>query len=82
MPPELEPSCACASSISADDVALNMEPGNSVTEKLRETTDERFNRVMSAINRKQVPLCGACHDAVHAGKYDGHRLSDLAYVPP
>lgn len=47
MPPELEPSCACASSISADDVALNMEPGNSVTEKLRETTDERFNRVMS-----------------------------------
>lgn len=40
-----------------------------------------FNRIMSAINRKQVPLCGSCHDAVHAGKYDGIRLSDLAYIP-
>jgi group II intron reverse transcriptase/maturase len=40
-----------------------------------------FNRIMSAINRKQVPLCGRCHAAVHAGKYDGIRLTDLAYIP-
>lgn len=40
-----------------------------------------FNRVMSAINRKQVPLCEVCHDAVHAGKYDGISLSELAYIP-
>lgn len=40
-----------------------------------------FNRIMSAINRKQIPLCGSCHDAVHAGKYDGLALSDLAYIP-
>lgn len=40
-----------------------------------------FNRILSAINRKQIPLCGTCHDAVHAGKYDGISLSDLAYIP-
>jgi group II intron reverse transcriptase/maturase len=40
-----------------------------------------FNRIMSAINRKQVPLCEVCHDDVHAGKYDGISLSDLAYIP-
>lgn len=40
-----------------------------------------FNRIMSAINRKQVPLCRTCHQAVHAGRYDGKGLSDLAYVP-
>lgn len=45
------------------------------------TITNGFNRVMSAINRKQVPLCEVCHDAVHAGKYDGIGLSDLAYIP-
>lgn len=40
-----------------------------------------FNRIMSAINRKQIPLCRKCHDDVHAGKYDGIGLSDLSYIP-
>ena len=40
-----------------------------------------FNSLMSAINRKQVPLCRGCHMSVHAGRYDNLRLSDLAYIP-
>lgn len=30
-----------------------------------------FEKQMAAINRKQVPLCKACHNLVHTGKYDG-----------
>jgi hypothetical protein len=40
-----------------------------------------FNRILSAINRKQVPLCQKCHNEVHAGRYDGLSLSELAYIP-
>ncbi len=40
-----------------------------------------FNQIMSAINRKQVPLCAKCHDNVHNGTYDGIKLSELAYIP-
>lgn len=40
-----------------------------------------FNRIMSAINRKQVPLCRSCHKNVHNGTYNGMNLSELAYVP-
>ncbi|HKJ87460.1 MAG TPA: hypothetical protein VKA48_03040, partial [Gammaproteobacteria bacterium] len=40
-----------------------------------------FHRMMANINRKQVPLCKTCHSAVHAGKYDGLKLSDLTYLP-
>lgn len=40
-----------------------------------------FNKIMSAINRKQIPLCQGCHDKVHAGRYDDLKLSALAYVP-
>lgn len=40
-----------------------------------------FNRVMSAINRKQVPVCDPCHHAIHRGDYDDIKLSDLAYIP-
>jgi group II intron reverse transcriptase/maturase len=37
-----------------------------------------FAAVMSAINRKQVPVCQSCHGKIHAGKYDGIALSDFA----
>lgn len=38
-----------------------------------------FTRVMVALNRKQVPVCKACHERIHRGEYDGLRLKDLAY---
>ena len=37
-----------------------------------------FDRVMSALNRKQMPVCKECHHLIHTGKYDGLSLSDLA----
>jgi group II intron reverse transcriptase/maturase len=36
-----------------------------------------FSRIMGLLNRKQIPLCKACHDNVHHGKYNGLALEDL-----
>lgn len=33
-----------------------------------------LTRLMSKINRKQIPLCASCHKKVHAGTYDGPAL--------
>jgi group II intron reverse transcriptase/maturase len=38
-----------------------------------------FTRVMAALNRKQVPVCKACHEKIHRGEYDGLSLKDLTY---
>jgi group II intron reverse transcriptase/maturase len=38
-----------------------------------------FLRVMSALNRKQIPVCKTCHQKIHRGEYDGLSLKDLAY---
>jgi group II intron reverse transcriptase/maturase len=52
---------------------------------IRKLTNKReptgFNRVLRAINRKQIPVCTVCHGKIHRGEYDGLRLSDLEYIP-
>ncbi len=40
-----------------------------------------FNRLLRAMNRKQVPVCSACHRKIHRGEYDGLKLANLVYVP-
>lgn len=40
-----------------------------------------FNRILRAINRKQVPVCKTCHGKIHRGEYDDLKLSELAYIP-
>ena len=40
-----------------------------------------FNRLLRAMNRKQVPVCSDCHWKIHRGEYDGLKLSNLAYLP-
>ena len=40
-----------------------------------------FNRLLRQLNRKQIPVCEACHRKIHRGEYDSLKLSDLAYVP-
>jgi group II intron reverse transcriptase/maturase len=45
----------------------------------KETTG--FNRVLRAINRKQIPVCEECHRKIHQGTYDSLKLSNLAYIP-
>lgn len=39
-----------------------------------------FDKQMAAINRKQITLCGNCHQSVHAGKYDGLSLRHMKTV--
>ena len=40
-----------------------------------------FTRVMSMLNRKQLPVCARCHRSIHEGTYDGLSLRDFAYDP-
>lgn len=37
-----------------------------------------FARVMSSLNRKQVPVCGKCHQRIHDGVYDSIKLANFA----
>lgn len=37
-----------------------------------------LNKVMGAMNRKQIPVCFECHRNIHNGLYDGARLNDIA----
>lgn len=39
-----------------------------------------FQKEMSLLNRKQVPLCRNCHRKVHHGLYDGIKLTNLGSV--
>jgi group II intron reverse transcriptase/maturase len=52
---------------------------------VRKLSDKReatgFNRILRAINRKQIPVCPPCHGNIHRGAYDGLKLSELAYIP-
>ncbi len=36
-----------------------------------------FTKLMSKLNRKQIPVCPECHTQIHNGKYDGISLKDL-----
>lgn len=43
-------------------------------------TNERlrgFTKLMSQVNRKQIPVCASCHNKIHAGTYDGDALAKL-----
>ena len=52
---------------------------------IRKLTHKRepagFNRILRAINRKQIPVCKVCHGKIHRGDYDHLKLSTLAYIP-
>jgi len=47
--------------------------------KMDDREPKGFTRVMAALNRKQVPVCKACHERIHRGEYDGLSLKELAY---
>jgi group II intron reverse transcriptase/maturase len=38
---------------------------------------EGFTKIMSNLNRKQLPVCHACHQKIHKGEYDGISLRKL-----
>ncbi len=47
--------------------------------KMDDKEPRGFTRVMAALNRKQVPVCKACHERIHRGEYDSLSLKELAY---
>jgi nicotine oxidoreductase len=47
--------------------------------KMDDKEPKGFTRVMAALNRKQVPVCKACHERIHRGEYDSLNLKDMAY---
>ena len=38
-----------------------------------------FERVMAKLNRKQIPVCNACHNKIHQGLYDGISLKEFVF---
>lgn len=36
-----------------------------------------FRLYLASINRKQLPVCHACHRDIHRGKYDGESLASI-----
>lgn len=46
---------------------------------VRKIKTNTFDSLLGLSNRKQIPVCDICHDKIHSGKYDGLKLSDLAY---
>lgn len=45
---------------------------------VRKGESRGFAKIMSTINRKQIPVCALCHDRIHAGEYDGLSLNQFA----
>jgi hypothetical protein len=43
----------------------------------RGQTVRGFSLYLAAINRKQLPVCHACHHDIHRGKYDGESLASI-----
>ncbi|SFF27114.1 reverse transcriptase domain-containing protein [Paracidovorax wautersii] len=62
--------CVCGS---PDDVEMHH------LRHVRKGKSKGFSRVMSAINRKQIPVCPPCHQKIHRGEYDGLSLSDFTF---
>lgn len=51
---------------------------------IRKMTDRQakgFTGLLAKLNRKQVPVCQACHQKIHNGAYNGLKVSELAYDP-
>ena len=40
-----------------------------------------FTKLMSMLNRKQIPVCISCHNKIHTGAYDGISLNTLKRKP-
>jgi group II intron reverse transcriptase/maturase len=71
------PCCICGAS--AGQIVMHHVRHIRKLSNKKETTG--FNRVLRAINRKQIPVCGECHRKIHQGTYDSLKLSNLAYIP-
>lgn len=72
-----KPCCICGES--AEQIVMHHVRHIRKLSHKREPTG--FNRMLRAINRKQIPVCESCHGKIHRGEYDDVKLTDLAYIP-
>lgn len=42
-----------------------------------ENVTKGFNKIMGAINRKQIPVCQKCHNKIHNGTYNDKSLNEI-----
>lgn len=71
-----KPCCICG-----ETEGVEMHHVRSIRSMLKAKKVTGFQLVMRSLNRKQIPVCKDCHWKIHAGRYDGIKLSDLAYDP-
>lgn len=74
-----KPCCICGNTLDKAQIEMHH------VRHIRKLSDKRqatgFNRVLRMLNRKQIPVCKACHEKIHRGQYDNLKLSDMAYLP-
>ena len=74
-----KPCCVCART--AEEVPIVMHHVRHIRKLSNKREAVGFNHILRMLNRKQIPVCEDCHMKIHQGKYDGLRLSHLAYLP-
>jgi len=72
-----KPCCTCG----ATAIPIVMHHVRHIRKLSQKREPTGFNRILRAINRKQIPVCKTCHGRIHRGEYDHLKLSDLAYIP-
>lgn len=74
-----KPCCICGETTDKEQIVMHH------VRHIRKLSDKRqatgFNRILRMLNRKQIPVCNACHEKIHRGQYDKLKLSDMAYPP-
>lgn len=74
-----KPCCICGDTMDKAQIVMHH------VRHIRKLSDKRqatgFNRILRMLNRKQIPVCKACHERIHRGTYDHLKLSDMVYLP-
>jgi group II intron reverse transcriptase/maturase len=74
-----QPCCICG--VTGEDARMVMHHVRHIRKLSRRREPAGFNHILRKLNRKQIPVCEACHRKIHRGNYDGLKLSSLAYLP-
>ena len=74
-----KPCCICGTT--GKDAHLVMHQVRHIRKLSHKREPAGFNHMLRKLNRKQIPVCEACHRRIHQGSYDGLKLSSLAYLP-
>jgi len=74
-----KPCCICGETLDKAQIVMHHVRHIRKLSQKRQATG--FNRILRMLNRKQIPVCKACHEKIHRGQYDQLKLTELAYLP-